>query len=254
MYNLEPCEPLPFDVARFRGLTASVLLDLTYLTGIHEDMGKQSTKRHEKKHRHESEEKDIEQKTESESALDIRTGLSSDDVKSQGTTSSKSEGEIASFSLDPTLPGVEYQHQITEGKRKNHEHMSKNHDIPQTEIRAVQLSYLYLGAMKSLSALLGCSKYAELLLIPKVLAENGHNSDCASSPVVHEDVEMRAALQFLMRHMVKRAVMRSPIKRALGLADLERAQAMIYKLVVSGLLEDQFGGKIKQGMLSNFLK
>ncbi|KAB0406128.1 hypothetical protein E2I00_018590, partial [Balaenoptera physalus] len=247
LYNLEPCEPLPFDVARFRGLTASVLLDLTYLTGIHEDMGKQSTKRHEKKHRHESEEKgDVEQKIESESALDTRTGLTSDDVKSQGTTSSKSENEIASFSLDSTVPGVESQHQITEGKRKNHERISKNHDIAQSEIRAVQLSYLYLGAMKSLSALLGCSKYAELLLIPKVLAENGHNSDCASSPVVHEDVEMRAALQFLMRHMVKRAVMRSPIKRALGLADLERAQAMIYKLVVHGLLEDQFGGKIKQ--------
>ncbi|KAL4700556.1 hypothetical protein H8959_014560, partial [Pygathrix nigripes] len=247
LYNLEPCEPLPFDVARFRGLTASVLLDLTYLTGIHEDMGKQSTKRHEKKHRHESEEKgDVEQKPESESALDMRTGLTSDDVKSQGTTSSKSENEIASFSLDSTLPSVESQHQITEGKRKNHEHVSKNHDVAQSEIRAVQLSYLYLGAMKSLSALLGCSKYAELLLIPKVLAENGHNSDCASSPVVHEDVEMRAALQFLMRHMVKRAVMRSPIKRALGLADLERAQAMIYKLVVHGLLEDQFGGKIKQ--------
>ncbi|XP_028637266.1 probable E3 ubiquitin-protein ligase HERC1 [Grammomys surdaster] len=247
LYNLEPCEPLLFDVARFRGLTASVLLDLTYLTGIHEDVGKQSIKRHEKKHRHESEEKgDIEQKPESESILDVRTGLISDDVKSQGTTSSKSENEIASFSLEPTLPGVESQHQITEGKRKNHEHVSKTHDIAQSEIRAVQLSYLYLGAMKSLSALLGCSKYAELLLIPKVLAENGHNSDCASSPVVHEDVEMRAALQFLMRHMVKRAVMRSPIKRALGLADLERAQAMIYKLVVHGLLEDQFGGKIKQ--------
>ena len=251
MYNLEPCEPLPFDVARFRGLTASVLLDLTYLTGIHEDMGKQSTKRHEKKHRHESEEKgDVEQKIESESALDTRTGLTSDDVK--GTTSSKSENEIASFSSDSAVPGAESQHQITEGKRKNHEHVSKNHDIAQSEIRAVQLSYLYLGAMKSLSALLGCSKYAELLLIPKVLAENGHNSDCASSPVVHEDVEMRAALQFLMRHVVKRAVMRSPIKRALGLADLERAQAMIYKLVVHGLLEDQFGGKIKQGKLSDF--
>lgn len=58
---------------------------------------------------------------------------------------------------------------------------------------------------------------------------------------------MRAALQFLMRHMVKRAVMRSPIKRALGLADLERAQAMIYKLVVNGLLEDPSGGKAKPG-------
>lgn len=237
-------------MARFRGLTASLLLDLTYLTGIHEDMSKQSTKRHEKKHRHESEDKgEVEPKSESEPPFDIRTSFISDDAKGQGATSSKSsESEIALFPLDSALPGLESQHQITEGKRKSHEHISKNHDIAQTETRAVQLSYLYLGAMKSLSALLGCSKYAELLLIPKVLAENGHNSDCASSPIVQEDVDLRAALQLLMRHMVKRAVMRSPIKRALGLADLERAQAMIYKLVVHGLLEDQFGGKTKPGM------
>nr|XP_033775643.1 probable E3 ubiquitin-protein ligase HERC1 isoform X2 [Geotrypetes seraphini] len=247
LYNLEPCEPLSFDVSRFRGLTASMLLDLTYLTGIHEDLGKQNTKRHEKKHRHESEEKaDSEQKTEGDSATDLRPVQSLDESKGHCTTGSKSENEIASFSAESTQFGVESQHHSLEGKRKNHEHALRNHDIIQSEIRAVQLSYLYLGAMKSLSVLLSCSKYAELLLIPKVLAENGHNSDCASSPVVHEDVEMRAALQFLMRHMVKRAVMRSPIKRVLGLADLERAQAMIYKLVVHGLLEDQFGSRIKQ--------
>ncbi|XP_030044055.1 putative E3 ubiquitin-protein ligase HERC1 [Microcaecilia unicolor] len=247
LYNLEPCEPLPFDVSRFRGLTASMLLDLTYLTGIHEDLGKQSTKRHEKKHRHESEEKaDNEQKTEGDSVSDLRPAQSFDEGKGHGTTGSKSENEIASFSVETTQFSLESQHHSLEGKRKNHEHALRNHDIIQSEIRAVQLSYLYLGAMKSLSVLLSCSKYAELLLIPKVLAENGHNSDCASSPVVHEDVEMRAALQFLMRHMVKRAVMRSPIKRVLGLVDLERAQAMIYKLVVHGLLEDQFGSRIKQ--------
>lgn len=87
-------------------------------------------------------------------------------------------------------------------------------------------------------------------------APSGHNADLnagasgsttATSPVCKEEVEMRAALQFLMRHMVKRAVMRSPIKRALGLADLERAQAMIYKLVVNGLLEEPSGGKTKAG-------
>ncbi|XP_069046831.1 probable E3 ubiquitin-protein ligase HERC1 isoform X3 [Lepisosteus oculatus] len=247
LYNLEPCEPLPFDVSRFRGLTASLLLDLTYLTGIHEDSGKLSTRRHEKKHRHESEEKgDPEQKTEGEhpkEATDLRISHSLDEVKAHAA-SCKSENEIASFSLDPQT-GLDPQHHQAEGKRKLHEHGLRTHDLVQSEIRAVQLSYLYLGAMKSLSALLSCSKYAELLLIPKVLTENGHNSDCAGSPVFQEEVEMRAALQFLMRHMVKRAVMRSPIKRALGLADLERAQAMIYKLVVNGLLEDQFGGKVK---------
>ncbi|KAK5915879.1 hypothetical protein CesoFtcFv8_001430 [Champsocephalus esox] len=52
LYNLEPCEPLPFDVARFRGLTASLLLDLTYLTSIHEETAtKLSARRHDKKHR-----------------------------------------------------------------------------------------------------------------------------------------------------------------------------------------------------------
>lgn len=91
----------------------------------------------------------------------------------------------------------------------------------------------------------------------KVLPESsGHNADVntnasasttATSPICQEEVEMRAALQFLMRHMVKRAVLRSPIKRALGLSDLERAQAMIYKLVVNGLLEEPSGAKAKPG-------
>lgn len=90
-------------------------------------------------------------------------------------------------------------------------------------------------------------------MVPEA-APSGHNADLNASggaappsPGFQEVVEMRTALQFLMRHMVKRAVMRSPIKRALGLADLERAQAMIYKLVVNGLLDEPSGGKSRPG-------
>ncbi|XP_041034512.1 probable E3 ubiquitin-protein ligase HERC1 isoform X1 [Carcharodon carcharias] len=258
LYNLEPCDPLPFDVSRFRGLTASLLLDLTYLTGIHEDGAKQNARRHEKKHRHESEDKaEQEQKPEAEvpkETIDQRViTQSSEETKSfmqGGAPSSRSENDISTCTMDSVHLSLDSQHHLLEGKRKFHEHVLRNHDLVQSEIRAVQLSYLCLGAMKTLSALLSCSKYAELLLIPKVLTENGHNSDCAGSPVIQDDVEMRAALQFLMRHMVKRAVMRSPIKRALGLSDLERAQAMIYKLIVNSLLDDQFGGKVKQADVS----
>lgn len=90
-------------------------------------------------------------------------------------------------------------------------------------------------------------------VVPEAVA-SGHNADlnAPASPVCQEEAEMRAALQFLMRHMVKRAVMRSPIKRALGLADLERAQAVIYKLVVNGLLEEPGGGKSKLGEARTF--
>ncbi|XP_037835872.1 probable E3 ubiquitin-protein ligase HERC1 isoform X2 [Kryptolebias marmoratus] len=287
LYNLEPCEPLPFDVGRFRGLTASLLLDLTYLTSIHEETAaKLSARRHEKKHRnaaatgHEpagTEEKvggeghnHNEQKENGALATtsDLRASHSLEEVKSHVAPNSKSESEISSVagSGNESLFMAAAHAAAESSRKKAHEHGSRSHELSsistQSEIHAVQLSYLYLGAMKTLSALLSCSKYAELLLIPKVLPEtapSGHNADLnastggsttITSPVSQEEVEMRAALQFLMRHMVKRAVMRSPIKRALGLADLERAQAMIYKLVVNGLLEETSGAKVKLGVRS----
>ncbi|XP_034753665.1 probable E3 ubiquitin-protein ligase HERC1 isoform X10 [Etheostoma cragini] len=297
LYNLEPCEPLPFDVACFRGLTASLLLDLTYLTSIHEETAvKLSARRHDKKHRNAAstghEPTSNEEKADNEghnrndqkdntgaspgaapstTTSDLRVSHSLDEMKAHAAPNSKSESEISSV-VSGGVGGNETlftaaPHAPAEGNRKKgHEHGSRSHEpspssiATQSEIHAVQLSYLYLGAMKTLSALLSCSKYAELLLIPKVLPEvapSGHNADlnastsgstAATSPVCQEEVEMRAALQFLMRHMVKRAVMRSPIKRALGLADLERAQAMIYKLVVNGLLEEHSGGKAKPAL------
>lgn len=283
LYNLEPCEPLPFDVMRFRGLTAALLLDLTYLTSIHdENTTKLSSRGHYKKHRSttstgqepsgSNEDKPDNDHNELKEGAgqnatvtsDLRVSHSLDEVKAHAAPNSKSESEISYVANDCIFSPS--PHATSEGGRKKaHEHGGsaaggRGHECTaasQTEIHAVQLSYLYLGAMKSLSALLSCSKYAELLLIPKVLPEaapSGHNADLnasavapptASSPVCQEEVEMRAALQFLMRHMVKRAVMRSPIKRALGLADLERAQAMIYKLVVTGLLDEPATNKPK---------
>uniref|UniRef100_A0AAV2LT25 B30.2/SPRY domain-containing protein n=1 Tax=Knipowitschia caucasica TaxID=637954 RepID=A0AAV2LT25_KNICA len=266
LYNLEPCEPLLFDVVRFRGLTAALLLDLTYLTSIHEESSaKLSMQRHYKKHRATASMGHEQSSAEAESdhnepkdcrntpPSELRVSHSLDEVKAH--LRPKSEGEMSCLGSDNPFGA----HLPEAGKRKGQEHGGRSHECTsaaQSETHAVQLSYLYLGAMKALSALLSCSKYAELLLIPKISPEpapSGHNADLSSagvppgvsSPVCPEEVEMRAALQFLMRHMVKRAVMRSPIKRALGLADLERAQAMVYKLVVSGLLEEPQAGKTK---------
>lgn len=204
-------------MARFRGLTAALLLDLTALASLQDDGTKltpsscsSSSRRHERRHRHEPHEPETE-----DGPGDLRVSHSLDEVRSHAHAAAHPEPQKA-----PVL----------------------------TEVHAVQLSYLCLGAMKSLSVLLSYSKYAELLLIPKAVPDSGHNSDCGSPSisVSQEEAEMRSALQFLMRHMVKRAVMKSPIKRVLGLAELERAQAMIYKLVVNSVLEEQEGGRAKQ--------
>lgn len=187
-------------MARLRGLTASLLLDLTYLTSIHEDSAaKLSARRHEKKHRnasstgHEPSNNDdkadneahnrSEQKENAGAAAphatsDLRVSHSLDEVKAHVASNSKSESEISSvvsaggnetlFTSAPHTPAEG-------GRKKGHEHSGRSHEpsssslmATQSEIHAVQLSYLYLGAMKTLSALLSCSKYAELLLIPKV--------------------------------------------------------------------------------------
>lgn len=204
-------------MARFRGLTSALLLDLTALASLQDDSAKlspsscssSSSRRHEHRHRQESHEPETE-----DGPGDLRVSHSLDEVRSHAHSTVHPETQKA-----PVL----------------------------VEVHAVQLSYLCLGAMKSLSVLLSCSKYAELLLIPKSMPDSGHNSDCGSPniSVSPEESEMRSALQFLMRHMVKRAVMRSPIKRVLGLAELERAQAMIYKLVVNSVMEEHEGVRAK---------
>lgn len=183
-------------MVRFRGLTASLLLDITYLTSIHEDsVTKLSARRHEKKHRSAASTEPTgndgkvdgegqshnEQKDNAGAApqatSDLRVSHSLDEVKAHVAANSKSESEICSVASGGGNDVIftSALHTPAEGSRKKgHEHGYRSHEpspssaASQSEIHAVQLSYLYLGAMKSLSALLSCSKYAELLLIPKV--------------------------------------------------------------------------------------
>lgn len=181
-------------MGRLRGLTAALLLDLTCLTSIHEDSAaKLGARRHEKRHRNASsaghEPPSGEDRADSESqkesvASDLRVSHSLDEVKAHAAPNSKSEGEISSVTsggvseaLFPPAPHASAEAGRKKGHEQQQQHGARSHEAAaasssalatQSEIHAVQLSYLYLGAMKTLSALLSCSKYAELLLIPKV--------------------------------------------------------------------------------------
>lgn len=165
----------------FRGLTASLLLDITYLTSVHEDgVSKLSARRHEKKHRGaaasaeppsgegKAEGEGQEQKESAAATSDLRVSHSLDEVKAHA----RAESEICSVASGGASEGVFTSTPAEGSRRKGHEHGCRGHEPPPvagpSEVQAVQLSYLYLGAMKALSTLLSCSKYAELLLIPKV--------------------------------------------------------------------------------------
>lgn len=107
------------------------------------------------------------------------------------------------------------------------------------ELRAVRVSYLLLGALKSLAVILNCSKFTDLLLAPK--AEPSGNAGSTEQ----SNAELRSVLQFLVRSMVKWAVRPCPIKQYVTMSDLERAQIMIFKGALCRLQDD--GDKENKG-------
>lgn len=117
------------------------------------------------------------------------------------------------------------------------------------ELRAVRISYLLLGALKSLAVILSCGKFTDLLLVPKSDAGVSVTSPdpVRTSAGGEENAETRSVLQFVVRSMVKWAVRPCPIKQAMALSDLERAQIIIFKGALNRLHED--GSKEHKGLL-----
>lgn len=116
------------------------------------------------------------------------------------------------------------------------------------ELRAVRVSYLLIGALKSLTVIFSCEKLTDLLLVPKhdpfnssvsPLSSPNPDQTKASSKQWDESAELRSVLQYVVQSMVKWAVRPCPIKQSVSLADLERAQVMIYKGAISRLQEDK---------------
>lgn len=114
------------------------------------------------------------------------------------------------------------------------------------ELRAVRVSYLLIGALKSLTHIFSSENPADLLQTPKHDPSNS-SATPLSSPEQTKDrnrqwderAELRSVLQYVVQSMVKWAVRPCPIKQSVSLADLERAQIMIYKGAISKLQEDK---------------
>lgn len=116
------------------------------------------------------------------------------------------------------------------------------------ELRALRVSYLLTGGLKSLTVIFSCEKLSDLLLVPKHEPPNSSGSSLSSpngdqakagSKQWDESAELRSVLQYVVQSMVKWAVRHCPIKQTVSLADLERVQVMIYKGAVKGLQEDK---------------
>ena len=59
--------------------------------------------------------------------------------------------------------------------------------------------------------------------------------------------DMQEVMRAMMKQMVKRAVMPSPIKRTLSQVELERAHSVLYKMALTAKAEDATNIKALQG-------
>ncbi|XP_030623810.1 probable E3 ubiquitin-protein ligase HERC1 [Chanos chanos] len=242
--SLEPCDVPQLDVSRVQGLKPSVLLDLILLTGILE-----------------------EQEPEVGPGIGAGTAKSErsfSDAVSRSDLERRLDEDIARIMMDEEMPAGQTEEERKQTKEDEHgethspktsRHFSEDNentpcptvpsqhhrpDLFSLELRAVRMSYLLLGALKSLAVILSCGKFTDLLLVPK--PDPGVavvSPDPAKGSVSGEDIaELRSVLQFVVRSMVKWAVRPCPIKQAVSLSDLERAQVMIFKGALNKLHED----------------
>lgn len=248
--SLEPCDISCCDVTPLRGLKPAVLLDLIYLMGLLEEQGwldshtapkrkppEVSVKESEPQQHQHCEDEDM--------SADIRW---------------QTEDEKMNCKEHPI--DVDFQSQSQEAKIGDHQESSYTFQAPQTskldafalELRAVRVSYLLIGALKSLTVIFSCEKLSDLLQVPK----HEPPVSLSSSPTSpnpeqakargkqwDESAELRSVLQYVVQSMVKWAVRPCPIKQSVSLADLERAQIMIYRGAASRLQE----GKEHKGLL-----
>nr|XP_015195044.1 PREDICTED: probable E3 ubiquitin-protein ligase HERC1 isoform X5 [Lepisosteus oculatus] len=232
--SLEPCEVPQLDVTRFRGLKPSVLLDLICLTGVLEEQDGHIQRASKKSCPEGGQQSELERRLDE----DIARVMMDEEGCRVTATAMNSENTTASELLWEKKSLEETKEIRVEQEGSSCPQTVIQTDLSSSELHAIRVSYLLLGALKSLAVILSCGKYADMLLVPKF------ESACQSSPDFSkhlsrmENTELQSVLQFLVRSMVKWALKSCPIKKTLSLADLERAQVMLFKGALDRMHEE----------------
>uniref|UniRef100_A0A671VH49 HECT-type E3 ubiquitin transferase n=1 Tax=Sparus aurata TaxID=8175 RepID=A0A671VH49_SPAAU len=253
--SLEPCDISCCSVTPLGGLKPTVLLDLIYLMGLLEEQGWIGAHPAPKRKQSEENMKESEMQDEDMSAdvrwltEDERKKLKEQKVETDPFPSPSATKDSTKIMDNQELPCPAQTSQTSKV------------DAFALELRAVRVSYLLIGALKSLTVVFSCEKLSDLLLVPKHDPSNSSmtplsspNPDQAktSSKQWDESAELRSVLQYVVQSMVKWAVRPCPIKQSVSLADLERAQVMIYKGAINRLQEDKEHKAMQHSMIRLF--
>ncbi|XP_036385733.1 probable E3 ubiquitin-protein ligase HERC1 isoform X2 [Megalops cyprinoides] len=237
--SLEPSDVPQLDVARLRGLKPSVLLDLIFLSGMLEEQELHAppvvpplTPT-----RQACPEGGPRSELERRLDEDIARVMTEEDGEA-GRAEERGARQEPPEGRDSPGAGKEAACEQEGAPCPSAAHLQARPDLFSLELRAVRVSYLLLGALKSLAVILSCGRFTDMLLVPKFEPAGSGSPGSGKKGAEQEAAELRSVLQFVVRSMVKWAVRSCPIKQGASLADLERAQVMIFKGALNRLQED----------------
>ncbi|XP_039291827.1 probable E3 ubiquitin-protein ligase HERC1 [Nilaparvata lugens] len=118
--------------------------------------------------------------------------------------------------------------------------------LTKCEAQALRLVFLQFGALKTLSALLSCGQYAELLLVPcerppddkeeKVSCSDSMKSDTEAI----DESELREAIRYTLKCFVDKSIESCQMPWITSLADLERGFSLLQSTHVARALEHRY--------------
>lgn len=215
--SLEPCDVPQLDVSLLRGLRPAVLLDLLLLTGLLEEPeGPGAPRRGRAELEPAVQRSDLERRLDEDIARVMQDEEETHPAPPAPREGEETAGEEGAKPQDeppepkaspktPKPPGTEVESSALVPVPS---HQLARPDLFTLELRAVRLSYLLLGALKSLAVILGSGRLADQLLVPprpdtSSSAGPSSGAEPPQSPgPAEEGPELRSVLQFVVRSMV----------------------------------------------------
>ncbi|XP_052100156.1 probable E3 ubiquitin-protein ligase HERC1 isoform X2 [Mytilus californianus] len=172
--------------------------------------------------------------------------------REESSVDEEREQESASYShkLPAVSPpevreSVEQTHPIEEPEIQpplEPEDLSESCDSLESEIsekKEFQASFVQVSALKALNNIIWTNKFSEMLLVPKSDLAADSNKALIDGTVVRRNEDMKTVLRMLMKKMVKVALCTSLLNKVFSLAELERAQTVLYRSLITCTAEEE---------------
>ncbi|ROT68821.1 putative E3 ubiquitin-protein ligase HERC1 isoform X4 [Penaeus vannamei] len=231
---LEPVEPPPFDVSKMTGITAQVITQIMRLAGLTQEPDLPTLPQ---AHEEAKSQNAVNSSGPSHSPSPRKGSRGSGD----GLTMELLTDQLVTNIMDEvTGRSVEVpeQQEPVVPTQKDSPQVTNTGELAVEEGMALRLAFLQSASLRAICAIMNCTRYAEMLLVPKAAQEKDGGEKGSSVSLLHEEDEIRTAIRVLVRHLVSACTLAQPLKRQVSVAEVERSHLVLHSMCMRAWAED----------------